>query len=239
MRVELEPNSNVNLKVNVYGEAVHSSVADEGHNAMWGLALVADRVRLCKNGVQSVLAVVKEHFAGDHWGERLALGYSHDLMGRLLVSPTMLRVEGTEVKLSVNMRRPAGVTKEEFEKRLERAVASVKQTDPSMRETGDRYVGDAALADIDGPLVPTLLEIYRRESKEEDPKPISIRGGTYARVFPGAVSFGPALPGKPYRGHAPDEYIELDALSLILRTSLAAAIELDRIDSKSEDMSSK
>ena len=61
-----------------------------------------------------------------------------------------------------------------------------------------------------------LLEIYREATGERDAKPVSIRGAP-TRIF-GAVSFGPSRPGRPYRGHAPDEYIDLDTIDLANRT---------------------
>ncbi|MCA9553683.1 MAG: peptidase M20, partial [Myxococcales bacterium] len=61
---------------------------------------------------------------------------------------------------------------------------------------------------------------------EPEAQPITIRGGTYARLFDGAVSFGPGIPGRPYRGHAPDEYIEVEALKLMMETTLQATLRL-------------
>jgi acetylornithine deacetylase/succinyl-diaminopimelate desuccinylase-like protein len=46
---------------------------------------------------------------------------------------------------------------------------------------------------------------------------VSVRGGTYARLFPRAVDFGPAFPGDLYTGHAPDESISLDNLDVTTR----------------------
>jgi acetylornithine deacetylase/succinyl-diaminopimelate desuccinylase-like protein len=229
MRVVIAP-AGGRVQVTVIGEAVHSSVAEDGQNALWGLAAVAERVGLCDGGIKSILTVVAKYFRGDHFGERLKLAYEHPTMGRLLVAPTMLRIENGEVRLSINMRRPAGRSVEEFRKMLDSALEALKKSvDRGLRQVEEPYVGEPALADTEGPLVPTLMEIYRRESGDTAAKPISIRGGTYARLFPGAVSFGPALPGRPYRGHAPDEYLEIDSLSLLLRTTFEAALALDAL----------
>lgn len=227
LRVELAPES-ARIKVIVYGDAVHSSVAETGQNALWGLAQVAERVGLCEGGAKSMLAIVSTYFAGDHWGEKLKLAHEHPAMGRLLVAPTLLRIEGEDAKLSINMRRPAGMTAAEFGAKLGAALAMLQKTiDPAIRLAGEPYIGEPALANTDGPLVSTLIDIYRRESGDKTAEPISIRGGTYARLFNGAVSFGPALPGRAYRGHAPDEFVELDALSLLDRAIFEAAIALD------------
>jgi acetylornithine deacetylase/succinyl-diaminopimelate desuccinylase-like protein len=149
-------------------------------------------------------------------------------MGPLLVTPTLLRVDGEQAKLSINMRRPAGMSTPAFQEKLDATLALLKKDiDGAISEVGERYVGEPAIAATDGPLVPTLLDIYRKETGDSAAQPISIRGGTYARLFPGAVSFGPSLPGHAYRGHAPDESIELDALALMGRSIFSAIIALD------------
>ncbi len=115
------------LQVIVKGEAIHSSEADHGKNAFWGLSRVASALDLCPGGVATMMKVVATHLDGDHWGEKLGLQYEHPLMGKLLVTPTLLRTEGDRVVLSVNMRRPAGKTSKEFEADLDRAFAKLKK----------------------------------------------------------------------------------------------------------------
>lgn len=226
---ELEVKENGSgLELIARGEAIHSSQADEGRNAFWALARVASRLDLCDGGVATMMKLVADKLDGDHWGEKLGLGYQDPMMGRLLVAPTMLRSDGDRVLLSVNMRRPAGKTAKEFEAELDRAAARLKEEiSPDIVQVADeRYVGEPAVSDRESTLTKTLLEIYREATGDATAQPISIRGGTYARLFPGAVTFGPALPGRPYRGHAPDEYVELDALALMNRTTMEAVRRL-------------
>jgi predicted dipeptidase len=226
LRIELSPDAG-RVKMTVYGDAVHSSVAETGQNALWGLAQAAERIGLCDNGIRAMLSVVTRYFAGDHWGEKLGLSYEHEMMGRLLVTPTLLRIDAGDAKLSVNMRRPAGKTSAEFTAGLATALALIKKNiNPAIKEAVPPFVGDPALANTEGPLVPALLEAYRRETGDREAQPISIRGGTYARLFQGAVSFGPSLPGRPYRGHSPDEYVELEALRVLNRALLDVVLAL-------------
>jgi acetylornithine deacetylase/succinyl-diaminopimelate desuccinylase-like protein len=129
------------------------------------------------------------------------------------------------------MRRPKGMSNAEFGKKLDAALSELKhKVDPAIHEIEGRYVGEPAIANTEGPLVPTLLDIYHTATGEADAKPISIRGGTYARLFPGAVSFGPQIPGRTYRGHASDEYIEIAALELMKKTIFEAVLKLDALD---------
>lgn len=229
-RFEVLPGADSQVALRVLGTAVHSSVADEGHNALWGLAAAANRLELCESGIATIMHLIGARFDGDHWGEHLGLAYQDELMGRLLVTPTLLRVEGDRVKLSINMRRPRGISSEDFGHKLDRALDDLKRTvDGSLHEVGERYVGEPAIADTSGPLVATLIDLFKEQQNDPGAKGIAIRGGTYARLFPGAVSFGPALPGHPYRGHAPDEYIEIDAIRVLTRVLLEATFRLDAI----------
>lgn len=214
------------VAVEVTGVAVHSSVADEGHNALWALADVASRLLLARGGAQAMLDVVYRMFDADHFGKRLGLSYEHPLMGALLAAPTLLRMEPQRSTLAINLRRPAGKTSAEFGKLLDAALGLTQQLVDGSISEAERYIGDPYEADISGPLVPALLAAYQSVSGAADAVPISIRGGTYARLFPRAVSFGPSFPGKPYRGHAPDEYVELGDLKKLLQMLAEATLML-------------
>ncbi len=213
------------LVLTTRGTAVHASVAEEGANALWDLAAVATRLPLEPNGIEAMLRVVAERFDGDHWGEKLGVAYQDALMGRLLVAPTVLRVKDGKVSLGVNMRRPQGKDSAAFHAALDEAAARLQRdTGGRVKELkevkdgeGGRYVGEPHVADTSGPLVTTLLDIYKRHRNAPDARPQSVRGGTYARLFPRAVDFGPAFPGDLYTGHAPDESISLDNLDATTR----------------------
>lgn len=217
------------LVVRVTGTACHSSVADEeGDNALWRLARVAVALDVGPGPEASLLRAVAAGLDGDHHGTRLGLEYAHPVMGPLLVIPTLLRSSTTGAELGVNMRRPAGLEVEAFATRLDRALGRLRETvDPHLVERLDRrWVGRPALVDPESALVKTLLGVYGEVTGDTEAGPTTIRGGTYARLFPGAVSFGPAMPDAPYTGHAPDEYIEVAALERLSRMILAATLRL-------------
>ncbi|QSQ12385.1 Sapep family Mn(2+)-dependent dipeptidase [Myxococcus landrumensis] len=202
------------LVLTVHGKAVHASIADEGHNALWDLSAVAARLPLEDNGITAMLRVLVQRFDGDHFGKKLGVAYSDDgLMGPLISAPTVLRVADGQVSLGVNMRRPQGQDAATFNAALDKAAALVGQDSGGrLKEASGRYVGDAHVADTSGTLVTTLMDIYKRHKNAPDAKPTSVRGGTYARLFPKAVDFGPGFPGEEYTGHAPDESISLESL---------------------------
>lgn len=200
------------------GKAVHSSVAEQGHNALWDLAAVASRLPLREDGPSALLQTVARRFDGEHYGEKLGIAYSDPLMGKLLVVPTVLRVEAGTVKLGINMRRPQGKDAAAFGASLTQAAEAIAQeTSGRVKEGPGRHVGEPHVADTSGPLVTTLLGIYQRHRGEKDVKPQALRGGTYARLFPRAVDFGPNFPGELYTGHGPDESMSLESLGASTR----------------------
>lgn len=215
--------------VAVEGQALHSSQADQGHNALWPLAGVAARLGVAPNAFGQLLQLIGSKLDGDHWGEKLGIAYQHPLMGRLLVAPTLLRAKDGVVTLSINMRRPTGRSNEAFSATLDQALAAIQRdVSPNIHESKERYLGNPFVSDTEGNLATTLLSIYREHTGQKAAAPKSIRGGTYAKLFPGAVSFGPSFPGRVYRGHTPNEYIRLDDLLDTTSMLLEAALRLDR-----------
>jgi acetylornithine deacetylase/succinyl-diaminopimelate desuccinylase-like protein len=208
------------------GRSGHSSEPEAAANALWMLAGVAARLPLAPGGVRTMLAVLAGTFDGDHRGERLGLAYADPQMGPLIAVPTVLRVEDGVVRLRVNMRRPAGRSREEFEASLDEAAARLGAAHAGVVQADERYVGEPYRVPSDAPLVRALLEVYRTETGDPTAEASAIRGGTYARLFPGAVSFGPCAPGVPYRGHAADESLERSQLERTLRVLFEAVVRL-------------
>jgi len=226
LAVEPDPASGT-VTVRAFGVAVHSSQAELGFNALWPLATLAQRMNLERNGFSSMLAILARRFDGDHFGDKLGLAYSDPVMGRLLVTPTVLGQDDERVTLGVNMRRPSGPSSVEFSAKLDQALGRLQRDfDRGLSERPERFVGEPVRVAPSEPLVQTLLAIYRELATAPEAQAASIRGGTYARLFPGGVSFGPALPGQAYRGHAPNEYISLAELGLLTRALGEAALRL-------------
>jgi succinyl-diaminopimelate desuccinylase len=68
--------------------------------------------------------------------------------------------------------------------------------------------------DKNSKLVATCLSIYRKHSGDYHAEPYCIGGGTFARVAPNLVAFGPHFPNqpKPSNIHNKDENMSLEDL---------------------------
>ena len=87
---------------------------------------------------------------------------------------------------------------------------------------------------LDNPAVQVCINAYN-DVTGENAKPYTIGGGTYARDFPNAVSFGPEHPERPqpdFAGpiHGVDEAASIDFLMEALKVYILALIELEKLD---------
>ncbi|AFM22534.1 dipeptidase, putative [Acetomicrobium mobile DSM 13181] len=79
----------------------------------------------------------------------------------------------------------------------------------------------------DAEFIKKLQYVYK-EMTGDDPKLLSIGGGTYCRYVKNTVSFGPVFPGQKELAHCSDEHIALNDLGLIAKIYAQAIWELAR-----------
>jgi succinyl-diaminopimelate desuccinylase len=79
--------------------------------------------------------------------------------------------------------------------------------------------------DPDTEFIKKLQNVYKKMTGDE-PKLLSIGGGTYCRYVKNTVSFGPVFPGQKELAHQKDEYIALEDLRKIAKIYVQAIYEL-------------
>ena len=87
---------------------------------------------------------------------------------------------------------------------------------------------------LDNPAIQVCIQAYNAVTGE-NAKPYTIGGGTYARHFPNAVSFGPEHPERPapaFAGpiHGVDEAACEDWMKEALEIYILALLELEKLD---------
>ena len=75
-------------------------------------------------------------------------------------------------------------------------------------------------------LVTSLLKAYRDVTGDTETEPMTIGGGTYAKEIGNTIAFGCAFPGKDYRIHNVNEWVEIDELLLQAEIYVQAIINL-------------
>ena len=195
---------NVVVRVRSRGAATHGSTPEKGINAASELLAAlaeADGAAglLDPEGVAGYLAR-----AGlEVYGRGLGIARQDDVSGVLTANLGVIRWEEGNVEATFDVRYPVSLSS------ADELVQDVRQHAGALgfevRVTEDQPPHHVS---PDSFLVRTLLDVYRKETG--DPLgPLAIGGGTYARVLPGAVAFGPVFPMQGIVPHEPDECIEV------------------------------
>ena len=213
------------LKIAARGVSAHSSKPEDGVNAV---AMLADAlaVRTWPNTTAGgVVNYLNQMVGTGLYGEKFGnIAYRDKFMGPMTVAPTVIRQKSEGIEVSINLRRPQGKSVEQFTNEVNAALAQWQGRNLPLANitvrTGEPWVRR------DAPQLPVLMSVFSYFTGVKDPQPIAIGGGTNSRLFPNAVSFGPAMPGKVYTGHSEREFITLEQLLLNLQMYTAALAEL-------------
>jgi len=217
---------NQGIKISVKGTSAHSSEPEAGFNAIAHLAEVFKGIELENNSDGQAIEFINQLIGLDLYGKQFGdIAYNHDFMGPMTVSPTLLKRNGNGVTLSVNMRRPVGKTEAQLKQQIETALANWQTNNNVQIEETNVIIGTPMLLD-NAPHAQALLDIFKHFTGDEDAGFVSIGGGTNAKLFKNAVSFGPSMPGKKYTGHSEHEFITVDQLKLNLQMYTAMMIKL-------------
>lgn len=221
--LESDAGNPAHFRVKSRGVATHGSTPEKGVNAAAELlaCLVeadAGRGLVDPSGTLAFLA----RAGSGIYGEGLGIAARDDVSGVLTCNLGVLRLEGRELSATFNIRYPVS---------LACAAALLAKAAEQVREAGGRIV-DASddpphHVPEDSFIVRTLLEVYRQETGDDTP-PLAIGGGTYARLVPGAVAFGPVFPFSGIVPHEKDENIEIEHLRRLARLYAAALWALAR-----------
>lgn len=213
------------LVVKAKGVSAHSSKPEHGVNAVSMLAdalAVRPWANTTAGGVVNFLNdMVGTGIHGEKFG---AIAYRDSFMGPMSLSPTVIRQADDGIEVSINIRRPQGKTSEQLSGEVKAALAQWQARRMPLANVtvriGDPWVQKHA------PQLPTLMSVFSYFTGIKNPQPVSVGGGTNSRLFPSAVSFGPAMPGKVYTGHSEHEFITEKQLLLNLQMYTAVLVEL-------------
>lgn len=205
------------VRVSVDGRPAHASTPGKGRNAIGRLLMVLDTAGVLEG--LPMLQFLARTVGTDWTGRGLGVDLHDELSGSLTLNLGVLNWEGGTGTLDVDIRYPVTLSRMSVLSVLGPSITAMASALTILDDTPPHYV------DPSSPLIATLGRAYR-EHTHGTPRCISIGGGTYARLIPGAVSFGPEFSGHPATEHGPDEYIELDDLLVATRIYASAMVDL-------------
>ena len=142
-------------------------------------------------------------------GERFGIDYHDDEFGTLEVRNYKLELgENGAPALTLAVSYPAGITAEEVCRRMTAVLAG---TGIAVEQTSDLV---PVRFERDSELVRALTLAYDRANTGFPSDPVTTTGGTYAKVVPNIVPFGPSFPGQKGIGHQPNEWMKVSDIVL-------------------------
>ena len=214
------------LRIHARGVAAHSSTPWEGRNAITHLAALLDVHSWPPTPAATMTRFINDLLGTGHYADRFgAVAYAHDFMGPLTLALTTLGpADGGGLVAGLNIRRPVGRSREAVDAAIRATLDGWRQRTGSWLDytldIGDPYYLESA------PHIPVLLDIFRFYTGREAAGPLSIGGGTQARLVPNGLNFGPAMPDEAYTGHSEHEFMTVDRLRLTLEMYAAVLVEL-------------
>lgn len=133
-------------------------------------------------------------------GERFHIDFQNEEFGQLEVRNYQI-LPGEVPVLRFAVSYPAGIGAEEI-------LKNIKQELPDMEAELVSNM-DPVRFEKDCRLVDTLRYTYERVTGL-DGTPVTTTGGTYAKLMPNIVPFGPSFPGQKGIGHQPDEWMKIE-----------------------------
>ena len=173
------------------GVSAHGSHPENGVNALISLMkILSPENEICREIYEKLSAFN---------GENIGLNISDEKSGRLTLNVGTAKTDNESIIFEIDVRHPVSYKKEFITEKLKtHLTGEVKET----------FFHLPLYVEKTHPLVKTLLKAYNIVTGE-NAEPISIGGGTYARVLPLGVAFGPCFPDSEAGIHCADEYVDL------------------------------
>lgn len=214
------------IRIESYGKSGHASTPAGTVNA---IGLIVDYLLdydLCTEQEQAYLRYLQLlHHATD--GSGFGVATRDEIFDPLTMIGGVIHMENGRLYQTVDSRYPTSITGEQITEALNKAAQGVATLE-------DVHFTVPFYCKPDHPAIQALLETYNGVTGKNG-KPFSMGGGTYARHFPLAVSFGPedySIPTPEFAGaiHGANEGIQIDHLMKSLEIYILSLIRLQEVE---------
>ena len=223
--ITLEPEGN-GVRIRGWGKSGHAAMPEGTVNA---IGLVVNYLldnNLCNDAEREYLKAIQKLHSSTA-GEGLGIQCADGPFGPLTIIGGRIYMENGRIVQTLDSRFPTCTDGETIEKQIEAAIGSGA-------ELTDIGVNKPFYIEADTPAIKACIDTYN-EVTGDHATPFTMGGGTYARHFPYAVSFGPEhaeLPIPEFGGpmHGANESAPIDKLLEALKIYILALLRLEEID---------
>ena len=192
------------VHIEAAGVNAHGGTPWEGENAIGRLVKFLSRVPL-SGTVQDAILTLSAMFGMEWNGESLGIALHDDVSGDLSMNLGVIRGDSTHMEVKLNYRYPVTFTFHDCGPKVKSVMQSAGFRQTFIQHKAKIYMPP------ESDLVQRLLKVYTACTGLEG-KPKTLGGGTYAKMMPNVLAFGPIFPGDEVREHKPDEFMELSRL---------------------------
>ena len=194
-------------RIDVQGKSAHASTPELGVSAIRVLIDFLLMNDLCTYAEKQFLMLMRAFMRTTN-GAGLNIQCADDHFGALTAVGGVIKLEAandaTRIVQSIDVRYPTCTNAEKIAEEIERYTDIIDARFTVLHNK------EPFLLDPQSPAVQALLEAYREATGETDAQVFTMKGGTYARCFTTAASFGPEKPWEEtpdWMGgmHGPDE----------------------------------
>lgn len=203
--------------ITLQGVAAHASMPELGVNAISELFMA-----LKQAGYQDAFVdFYCSHFGLATDGSLFGAACS-DEYGALTANNGVIHMQDGVITGTIDMRSPVSMNVKQVIRQM--------QEENRLSDDGGEIVIESSRDPLFYPpeskLVSNLVEAYREVTGDTETEPMTIGGGTYAKEIGNTIAFGCAFPGKDYRIHNTNEWVEIDELLLQAEIYVQAIINL-------------
>lgn len=208
------------VRVEAEGIGAHGGTPGEGENAIGRLMLFLSALPFEGDGKQ-VVDLLANKLGMEYDGKSMGIAMADELSGELTMNLGVVRLEGETLTVKLNYRYPVTRHFEECGPQVKAAFEGAGFHETHLLHKQALYMPAGSS------LVTKLMKVYTEYTGRQD-APKCIGGGTYAKMIPNTLAFGPIFPGDEVREHKPDEYMELSRLMDNAKILASAIYEMAR-----------
>ena len=214
------------------GTSGHAAFPAGGDNAIGRLARVLTTAQLLTGTAKSAIEALAT-LTADPYGESEGVAFTDEPSGQLTLVYGVAHLKAGVLTISVDSRYPVTMDGAKLEADLRAAWAKLNFAVKEFDLSEPFYIP------VEDPRVTALMSLYKDVTGRDDP-PYAMGGGTYSRAVPGAISFGPGMPGtksdysaflpEGHGGaHGRDEVLPINKMLTCCKIYVAALAELDGV----------
>ena len=192
------------ILIEAAGINAHGGTPWEGENAIGRLCQFLVKLPL-EGKLQTAISFLAEKIGMECDGKSLGIALEDEVSGILTMNLGVLRADERSMEVKLNYRYPVTKHFDDCGPQTQAAFADAGFVRTVAGHKAKLYMPP------EHPLVAKLLKVYS-DCTGLEPAPKSIGGGTYAKMIPNVLAFGPIFPGDEVREHKPDEFMELSRL---------------------------